>query len=65
LILIFNLVNLKTIVVEENSVLRINAIAKIISLEDSLELSKQLERVFNTGDDFEILVNITLEFCFH
>jgi len=61
LILVFDLVNLKSIVVEKNSVLRVQAILKVLPLKDSLELSQQFKGVLNAGNNFEVLINVMLE----
>ena len=47
LVLILNLVNFKTIVMEKNGVLGINTVAEVVALKDSLELSEELKRVLN------------------
>lgn len=61
LILIFDVVDLKTIVVEQDIVLGVKTILEIVSMQDRLELSEKLERVLNACDDLEVLVNVLLE----
>lgn len=61
LILIFDMVDLKAIVVEQDVVLGVKTILEIVSVQDGLELSEKLERVLNAGDDLEVLVDVALE----
>jgi hypothetical protein len=65
LILVLNLVDLQTIVVEEDGILRVNAVAEVITLKDSLELSEELEGIFNAGNHFEVFIDVALELCLH
>ena len=43
LILILNLVDFKTIVVEKDSVLGVDTVSEIVSLKDSLEFTQKLQ----------------------
>ena len=61
MVLILDLVNLKTIVVEENCVLRIYTVAEIIALKNSLELTKKLQGVFNGSNNLEVLIDVLLQ----
>ena len=61
MVLILDLVNLKTIVVEENCVLRIYTVSEIIALKNSLELTKKLQGVFNGSNNLEVLVDVFLQ----
>jgi len=65
LILVLYLMDLKSVVVEENSVLWGQTVSKVISLEDSLEFSEEFQWVFNAGNNLEVLVNVLLEFGFN
>jgi hypothetical protein len=42
LILVFDLMNLESIVVEEDGILGAQTVSQVLSLEDSLKLSKEL-----------------------
>jgi hypothetical protein len=61
LILILDGVDLETIVVEQDSVLRVKTILEVVSVEDGLELLKELQRIFNTGDILKVLVDVSLK----
>jgi hypothetical protein len=65
LILVLNLVDLKAIIMEEDSVLGVHTVAKVVSLKNSLELSQELKRVFNACDNFEVLVDVALKLSLH
>jgi len=65
LVLILNLVNLQAIVVEKNGILGVNGVAKVTTLEDSLKLSKELQRVFDGCDNFKVLIDVLLQFSLH
>jgi hypothetical protein len=47
--------------VEETSVLRVDTVAQVVTLKNSLELSEKLKRVLDRGDVLEVLVNVALE----
>ena len=41
------------------------SILEVFSLEDCLELSEEFQRIVDAGDNFEVLVNVFLEFSFN
>lgn len=61
LVLVLNLVNLQSVVVEEDGVLGVQAVSEVVSVEDRLELSEKLQRIFDAGDDLEVLVDVVLQ----
>ena len=68
LILVLNRLNLSSIVMEKNGVLgceTIGATLKVFSFENGFELSEELKRVFNAGDNLKVFVNVALELCFY
>jgi hypothetical protein len=61
LILVLDLVDLQSIVMEQDVVLGVESISQIVSVEDGLELSEEFQGVFDAGNDLEVLVNVVLE----
>lgn len=61
LVLLLNSVDLGSVLSEQDSVLGVQAILQVVSMEDRFELSEKLEGVFNGGDLLEVLVNVVLE----
>ena len=61
MILVLNLVNLDSIVLEQDGVFGVQSILQVISVENTLELSKEIQRSFDVGDNLEVLVNVLLE----
>ena len=57
LVLVLDLVHLKSIVMEDDSVLGIEVLTEVLLLEDILELAKELKWVFNALDHVEVLVD--------
>jgi len=54
--------------VKKNSIFRIDTVGtcfEIFSSEDGFELSQQFQRIINTGDNFKVLVNVSLKFGFN
>lgn len=47
IVLFLNLSDFEAVVVEQQSVLAVQAISEVVSMQDSLELSEQLERVLD------------------
>jgi len=60
-VLLLNLGDLHSVVVEEESVLRVEAVFEVVSDENSLELAEKLKRVLNRGNVLKVLVNVGLE----
>jgi hypothetical protein len=61
LILVLDLMDLQSIVMEQDVVLGVKSILQIISVEDRLELSEELQGVFDAGNDLEVLIDVVLE----
>jgi hypothetical protein len=61
LILVLDVVDLESVVVEQDVVLRVEAVSEVVSVKDRLELSEELEGVLNAGDDLEVLVDVVLK----
>jgi len=65
LILVLDLVNLNTIVLEQNGIFGVQSILQVISVEDTLEFSKEVQRSLNVSDNLKVLVDILLELSFN
>jgi len=68
LILVLNRLNFSSIVMEKDGILcskAIWSILEVFSFEDCLELSEEFQRIFDAGDNLEVLVNVSLEFGFN
>lgn len=62
LILILDFTDLFTIVVEQDGVFGVETVSEVLSVEDRLELSQELQGVLDAGDDFEVSIDVVLEF---
>lgn len=61
LILLLDITDLFSVVVEQDSVLGVKAISKVLSVEDRLELSQKLQGVLDAGDNFKVSIDVVLE----
>ena len=61
LILLLNITDLFSIVMEQDGVLGVKTISEVLSVEDRLELSQELKGVLNAGDNFKVSINVVLE----
>lgn len=61
LVLILDGMDLQSIVVEEDMVLRVKPVLEVISVKNCLKLPEEFQRVFDTSDVLEVLVNVGLE----
>jgi hypothetical protein len=61
LILILDLVNFDTIVLEQDRVFGVQSILQVISVKDTLEFSKEVQGSLDVSDNLEVLVNVLLE----
>jgi hypothetical protein len=61
LILLLDITDLFSIVVEQDSVLGVEAISEVFSMEDRFELSQELQGVLDAGDNFKVSINVVLE----
>lgn len=62
MILILDLVNFDTIVLEQDGVFGVQSVLQVISVEDTLEFSKEVQGSLDVSDNLEVLVNVLLEF---
>ena len=53
--------NLNTVVLEQDGVFGVQSVLQVISVEDTLELSKEVQGSLDVSDDLEVLVNVLLE----
>ena len=61
MILILDLVNFDTIVLEQDRVFGVQSILQVISVKDTLEFSKEVQGSLDVSDNLEVLVNVLLE----
>ena len=61
MILILDLVNFDTIVLEQDGVFGVQSVLQVISVEDTLEFSKEVQGSLDVSDNLEVLVNVLLE----
>jgi hypothetical protein len=61
LILLLDITDLFSIVVEQDSVLGVEAISEVFSMEDRFELSQELQGVLDAGDNFKVSIDVVLE----
>jgi hypothetical protein len=59
--LVLNILDIITVVLEEDGVLGVKSILQVVSVEDRLEFSQELEGVRDAGDNIKVLVNVDLE----
>lgn len=65
MILVLNLVNFNTVVLEQDGVLGVQTVLQVISVEDTLEFSKEVQRSLDVGDNFKVLVDVLLKLSFN
>jgi hypothetical protein len=58
-------VDLNSVVLEQNGVFGVQAVLQVISMENALEFSKEVQRSLNVGNDLKVLVNVLLELSFN
>jgi len=63
--LILDLVNLNTVVLEQDGVFGVQSILQVVSVENTLEFSKEVQRSLDVSDNLEVLVNVLLELGFN
>jgi hypothetical protein len=63
--LILDLVNLNTVVLEQDGVFGVQSILQVVSMENTLEFSKQVQRSLDVSDNLEVLVDVLLELGFN
>jgi hypothetical protein len=61
LILLLDITDLFSIVMEQDGVLGVEAISEVFSMEDRFELSQELQGVLDAGDNFKVSINVVLE----
>ena len=61
MILILDLVNFDTIVLEQDRVFGVQSILQVISVKDTLEFSKEVQGSLDVSDNLEVLVNVLLK----
>ena len=61
MILLLDAHDLNLIVLEQDLVLLVQVVAEVLTVEDGLELSQELERVLDVADDLEVLIDVSLE----
>ena len=57
--------NFNTVVLEQDGVLGVQTVLQVISVEDTLEFSKEVQRSLDVGDNFKVLVDVLLELGFN
>jgi DNA polymerase III gamma/tau subunit len=58
---VLNLADLIGVVVEQKSVLLLEVVAEVLTLQDTVELTEKLEGVLNVGDVLKVCINVVLE----
>jgi hypothetical protein len=58
-------VNLNTVVLEQDGIFGVQSILQVISVENTLEFSKEVQRSLDVSDNLEVLVNVLLELSFN
>jgi len=59
--LVLNILDIISVVLEQDGVLGVKSILQVVSVEDRLEFSQELEGVRDAGDNIKVLVNVDLE----
>jgi len=54
-------VNFDTIVLEQDGVFGVQSILQVISVEDTLEFSKEVQGSLDVSDNLEVFINILLK----
>ena len=57
--------NLNTVVLEQDGIFGVQSILQVISVENTLEFSKEVQRSLDVSDNLEVLVNVLLELSFN
>ena len=60
--MVLNVFDFKTVVLEQDSVFRVETGLEILSVEDRLEFSQELKRLINVGAVLKVFVDVVLEF---
>jgi hypothetical protein len=58
-------VNLNTVVLEQDGIFGVQSILQVISVENTLEFSKEVQGSLDVSDNLEVLVNVLLELSFN
>jgi len=58
---VLNLADLIGVVVEQKSVLLLEVVAEVLTLQDTVELTEKLEGVLNVSDVLKVCINVVLE----
>lgn len=59
--MVLNVLDIISVVLEEDGVLGVKSILQVVSMEDRLEFSQELEGIRDAGDNIKVLVNVDLE----
>lgn len=59
--MVLNILDVISVVLEQDGVLGVKSILQVVSVEDRLEFSQELEGVRDAGDNIKVLVNVDLE----
>ena len=59
--MVLNIFDIISVVLEEDGVLGVKSILQVVSMEDRLEFSQELEGIRDAGDNIKVLVNVDLE----
>ena len=59
--MVLNVLDIISVVLEEDGVLGVKSILQVVSVEDRLEFSQELEGIRDAGDNIKVLVNVDLE----
>lgn len=59
--MVLNILDIISVVLEQDGVLGVKSILQVVSVEDRLEFSQELEGVRDAGDNIKVLVNVDLE----
>jgi len=59
--LVLNILDIISVVLEQDGVLGVKSILQVVSVEDRLEFSQELEGVRDACDNIKVLVNVDLE----
>ena len=57
--------NLNTVVLEQDGVFGVQSILQVVSMENTLEFSQEVQRSLDVSDNLEVLVNVLLELGFN
>jgi hypothetical protein len=58
---VLDLADLVRVVVEQQGVLLLKVVAEVVTLQDTVELAQELERILDVGDVLEVRVDVVLQ----